>query len=55
MMTPGNMIVAFLSELNRPVTNNPGMKKSLAVSLISTLSKITKKVSFGSQQSKEKV
>ena len=26
MMTPGNMIVAFLSELNRPVANNPGMK-----------------------------
>ena len=54
VITPGNIIVAFASELNRTVTNNPEIKKSLAVSLISTLSEFTKKVSFSSPQSKAK-
>ena len=55
VITPGNMIVEFGGELNRTVSNNPEIKNSLAVSLISTLSKITKKVSFSSSQSKEKM
>ena len=55
VISPGNMIVAFASELNRTVTNHSEIKKSLAVSLISTLLEITKKVSFSSPQSKEKM
>ena len=43
---PGNMIVEFAGELNRRVSNNPKIKNLLAVSLVSTLSEIPKKVWF---------
>ena len=36
VITPGNMKVEFAGELNRIVSNNPEIKNSLAVSLIST-------------------
>ena len=55
VITPANVTVGFASELNKTVTNNPKIKNCLAVSLISTLSEITKKVSFSSPQSKEKL
>ena len=54
VITTGNMIVAFASELNRTVTNNPELKNSLATSLTSTLSEITKKVTFSSPEVKKK-
>ena len=55
VVSPGNMIVAFASELNRTLTKSPELKNSLGVSQISTLSEIIKNVSFDSPQSKEKM
>ena len=48
VVTPGNMIVGFASELDKTVTNNPEIKNSVVVSLINTLPEIIKKVSFSS-------